>query len=173
MMRTIRATNGNDGMPRILMNVLKSVMDVGTDRTSMPPVMTWASPSATDRVPRVTISGGIFALATRKPLIVPQARPLTSAAAMPTMAVPQPSPPIDSMTLAATTLENTRTDPTDRSMPEVMMTNVMPTPSTAQTATFCEISEKLEADKNFPPAATEKKATITSRTPRIQTDWVL
>ena len=77
------------------------------------------------------------------------------------------------MTLAATTLEKTRTDPTDRSMPEVMMTKVMPTPSTAQTATFCEISEKLEAERNLPPAAIEKNATMTSRTPRIQTDWVL
>ena len=43
----------------------------------MPPVMTWASPRATDRVPRVTISGGILALATRKPLSTPQAAPLT------------------------------------------------------------------------------------------------
>ena len=29
------------------------------------------------------------------------------------------------------------------------MTKVMPTPSTAQTAMFCEISEKLLADRNL------------------------
>ena len=139
----------------------------------MPSVMTWASPSAIDRVPSVTISAGIFALATRTPLSRPQATPLTRAARMPMKAVPQPCPPTDSMTLAATTLEKTSTEPMDRSMPEVMMTKVMPTPSTAQTATFWEISEKLEADRNLPPAAMEKNATITSRTPRIQTDWVL
>ena len=94
------------------------------------------------------------------------------AARIPIKAVPQPWPPMASMTLAATTLEKTSTEPMDRSMPDVMMTKVMPTPSTAQTATFCEISEKLEADRNLPPAATEKNATMTSRTPRIQTDWV-
>ena len=69
------------------------------------------------------------------------------------MATPQPSPPMASITLAATTEENTSTEPMDRSMPEVMMTNVMPTPSTAHTAMFCEISEKLLADRNFSPAA--------------------
>ena len=47
---------------------------------------------------------------------------------MPMKAVPQPCPPTDSMTLAATTLEKTSTDPMDRSMPDVMMTKVMPTP---------------------------------------------
>ena len=69
------------------------------------------------------------------------------------------------MTLAATTEEKTRTEPIDRSMPEVMMTNVIPTPSTAQTATFWEISEKLEVDRNLPPAAIEKNATMTTQDP--------
>src|SRR6476646_10931310 len=135
--------------------------------------MTWASPRATDRVPRVPISAAILALATRYPLIMPQNTPLMRAARMPMRAVPQPWPPTASMTFAATTLENTSTDPMDRSIPEVMITNVMPTPSTAQTATFWEISEKFDAERNLPPAATEKKATMTTRTPRIQTDWVL
>src|SRR6476620_2236271 len=148
-------------------------MASGTDRTSIPPVMTWARPRATDRVPRVTISAGILALATRVPLITPQHTPLTRAARMPMKAVPQPCPPTASMTLAATTLENTSTEPIDRSIPEVMITNVMPTPSTAHTATFWEISEKFDAERNLPPAATEKNATMTTRTPRIQTDWVL
>ena len=50
-----------------------------------------------------------------------------------------------SMSFAATTDEKTSTEPTDRSIPEVMMTKVIPTPSTAQTAMFWEISEKLLA----------------------------
>ena len=50
-------------------------------------------------------------------------------------------------------------------MPEVMITKVMPTPSTAQTAMFCEISEKLLADRNFSPAAMENAATINTKTP--------
>ena len=75
-----------------------------------------------------------------------------------------------SITLAATTEENTSTDPTDRSMPEVMMTKVIPTPSTAHTATFWEIREKLLAEKNLPPPAMVKKMTMTRSTPRIHTD---
>ncbi|HKO39306.1 MAG TPA: hypothetical protein VJU14_13155, partial [Solirubrobacterales bacterium] len=43
-------------------------------------------------------------------------------------AVPQPSPPAPCITFAATTEEKTSTEPTDRSMPEVMMTNVIPMP---------------------------------------------
>jgi hypothetical protein len=58
----------------------------------------------------------------------------------------------------------------DRSIPEVMMTKVIPTPSTAQIAMFCEMSEKLLAERNLSPAVMVKKATITSRTPRIHTD---
>jgi hypothetical protein len=73
------------------------------------------------------------------------------------------------MSWAATTEENTRTEPTDRSIPLVMMTNVMPTPMTAQTAMFWEMSEKLLAEKNLLPAATLKNATMTTSTPRIHT----
>ena len=79
-----------------------------------------------------------------------------------------PLPPIASITLAATTDENTRTEPTDRSMPEVMITNVIPTPITAQTATFCEISEKLPVDRKRSPAMRVKNRQMTIRTPRIQ-----
>jgi hypothetical protein len=140
---------------------------------SMPPVITCARPSATDSAPSVTISGGILALAIRKPLSRPQATPATSAARMPRPATPQPSPPTDCITLAATTEEKTRTDPMDRSMPEVMITKVMPTPSTAHTAMFCEISEKLLVDRNLSPAAMENATTMTRRTPRIHTDWRL
>ena len=53
------------------------------------------------------------------------------------------------------------------------MTKVIPTPSTAQTAMFWEISEKLLADRNLLPAAMLKKATMTSSTPRIHTAWRL
>ena len=152
------------------MYVLKSVSTDGTARMSMPPVITWARPRATDRAPRVTISGGIFALAIRNPFSDPQTMPETRAARMPIPATPQPSPPTASITFAATTEENTSTEPIDRSMPEVMITKVMPTPRTAQTAMFCEISEKLLVDRNLSPAATEKAMTMTTSTPRIQTD---
>ncbi len=94
--------------------------------------------------------------------------PLTTAASMPAAATPAPAPPIDSISFAATTDENTKTDPTERSMPEVMITNVMPTPSTAHTATFCEISEKFPVERKRSPARTVKNTQMMIRTPRIQ-----
>nr|BFF03188.1 hypothetical protein GCM10020241_48630 [Streptoalloteichus tenebrarius] len=39
-----------------------------------------------------------------------------------------------SMVIAPATPANTSTDPTDRSIPDVMITNVMPTESTSSTA---------------------------------------
>src|SRR5262245_15747678 len=138
---------------------------------SMPPVMTCASPSATDSVPSVTISAGTLATATSTPLTTPHTMPLTIAATSPTTATPIPLPPITSISFAATTDENTNTEPTDRSMPEVMITNVIPTPRTAQTATFCEMSEKLPVDRKRSPAITAKNRQITIRTPRIQNAW--
>ena len=116
----------------------------------------------------MTISGGTFATATSTPLTAPHAMPLRMAAPIPTTATPDPLPPIASITLAATTDENTNTEPTDRSMPEVMITNVIPTPNTAQTATFCEIREKLPGDRKRSPAMTVKNTQMTTSTPRIQ-----
>src|SRR6185312_374766 len=106
---------------------------------SMPPVITCARPSATERVPRVTMSAGTLATATSTPFTIPHAIPPTIATTIPAAATHGPVPPIPSITFADTTDANTRTEPTDRSMPDVMITNVIPTPSTAQTATFWEI----------------------------------
>ncbi|MDQ1175236.1 hypothetical protein QE430_003543 [Microbacterium testaceum] len=71
--------------------------------------------------PSVTMSGGIFAFAMRKPLSRPQHTPLRIDTMMPTVATPQPSPPRARIVRADTTPENTSTEPTERSMPEVMM----------------------------------------------------
>ena len=68
------------------------------------------------------MKAGIFALATRKPLISPQARPPASATTRPRMITPQSLPPAACIALAETTPANTRTPPTDRSMPAVMIT---------------------------------------------------
>ena len=65
----------------------------GTSRSSTPPVMSSAAPSDMPSVPSVTISGGIRAFATRKPLKMPHASPAASAPARPTRIVPQLSPP--------------------------------------------------------------------------------
>jgi hypothetical protein len=49
-----------------------------------------------------------------------------------------------------------------------MITNVIPIPITAQTATFCEISEKLAVERKRSPAMRVKNRQMTIRTPRIQ-----
>src|SRR3954471_24280380 len=97
----------------------------------------------------------------RKPLSTPQAAPLTSAARIPSAATPAPSPPMLAMSFAATTDEKTSTEPTKKSIHEVIMTKVIQTPSTAHKAMFWEISEKLLVDRNLLPAAMLKKATMT------------
>ena len=89
------------------------------------------------------MSDGIFAFATRTPLNTPHASPDTIEAAMPSDAVPQPSPPCHIMTLAPTTPEKTITDPIDRSMPAVMITNVIPTPRIARMDAFWTIRRML------------------------------
>ena len=95
----------------------------GTSRSSTPPVISSAAPSAMPSVPSVTMNDGIFALATRKPFRIPHPMPAARPTRMPTMMTPQVSPPPTAFIARAdTTLEKTSTDPTDRSMPAVMMT---------------------------------------------------
>ncbi len=117
--------------------------------------------------PSVTMSGGIFALAMRKPFSSPQQTPLRIATRMPTIATPQPSPPIARMTRAATTPENTSTEPTDRSMPAVMMTYVIPTARTARIEAFWMMRRKLVHCANESGARMLKTMMIARSTRRI------
>ena len=118
----------------------------GTPRTSIPPVISRADPRAMPSVPRVTISGGTLALVTSTPLRTPQAVPATSPAASPGRIAPQPSPPTASITLAAITPEKTSTDPTDRSIPAVMITYVMPTARTSSTAASVKMLRAFDVE---------------------------
>ena len=146
-----------------------SVSDAGTARMSRPPVMIWARPSATDRVPRVTISGGIFALATSHPLQQPPEDAADNSA--------EDADEGDVPALTAHGLHRLGGDhggedqhrPDRQVDPEVMMTKVIPTASTAQMETFWVMLEKL-AGRGISSAAMPKMATMTSRTPRIHTD---
>ena len=111
----------------------------GTVRMSEPPVISCAAPSAAPNEPRVTISGGIFAA--RDQHAVDQApgrarrqwRP-----GRPTMISPSPHcsrrrRTSRSMVLGRVCRRRSAPMPTDRSMPEVMITKVMPTESTSST----------------------------------------
>ena len=142
-------------------------MTVGISRRSTPPVITSARPRAIPRVPSVTMSGGTFALAIRTPLIRPQPSPQPMATRAPTMAAPQPWPPIAAIALSATTPLKTRTLPTDRSMPPVMMTKVIPTPSTARMDVSCTIPRMLKTVRKLPGLRAAKMTTITASTMMI------
>ena len=142
-------------------------MTVGMSRRSTPPVMTSARPRAMPSVPSVTMSGGTLARAMRNPLIRPQASPQPMATRAPTMAAPQPWPPMAAIALSATTPLKTRTLPTDRSMPPVMMTKVIPTPRTARMEVFCTIPRMLNTVRKLLGFRTEKMMTITASTMMI------
>ncbi len=113
------------------------------------------------------MSGGIFALAMRNPFSSPQHTPLRIDTRMPMVATPQPSPPSARIVRAETTPENTRTEPIERSMPEVMMMYVMPTPSTARIEAFWMIRRKFDHCANESGASALKISTMTMRMSRI------
>ena len=78
-------------MPAIAPAPMSETSSFGTARTSMPPVMICAKPSAMPSVPSVTISAGIRATATSKPLTAPQNPPAASETTIPIAMTPQPA----------------------------------------------------------------------------------
>ncbi len=87
-----------------------------------------AKPRTAVSVPSVTMKGGSLKPAIRPPLIAPQTRPVTSPAGRPSQ--PSQSEPGSLETTSATIAAAARIEPTERSMPEVRMTKVMPAAST-------------------------------------------
>ena len=92
------------------------------------------------------LNGVMIALLRVPPLITPQPSPTPRPATMPTRIGPQPAllealaPPATAIiTLTAITPDITRIDPTDRSMPAVMITNVIPTDRISATAALMKI----------------------------------
>ena len=82
--------------------------------------------------PRVTMKGGNLKPAIRAPLIAPHTRPPANPAGMPIR--PQPG---SFEAITATIAAKARIDPTERSMPEVRMTNVMPAARTTLIDACC------------------------------------
>src|SRR5918992_3728659 len=132
----------------------------GTSRTSTPPVMISAKPSAIPSVPSVTISGGTRAFVIRTPFSSPQPSPQPSETASPISTTPQLSPPTAFIAFAATTPENTSTDPTDRSIPAVMITYVIPTEITSRIAAFTAMLRMLLTGANASGSGRENTTTI-------------
>ena len=69
--------------------------------------------------------------------------------------------------MAAITPENTSTEPTDRSMPAVMITNVMPTDTTISTATLVATVRASKAVANCVGRIAEKTAMMMRSTQKI------
>ena len=106
-------------------------------------------------------------------MIRPQTVPATTAAISPTVMTPQPafdasSFVIASITLPATMPEKISTEPTDRSMPEVMITNVMPTERISSTAVSMSSSWKLYRVGKLSGASALNTAISASSTSAIQ-----
>ena len=69
--------------------------------------------------------------------------------------------------LAATTSPRIATEPTDRSTPAVISTNVAPQATTVSTATFCAVRIRLLVVRKRSPAVIEKNAISTANTTSV------
>ena len=108
-------------------------------------LVTRAAPLATLSMPRVTMKEGTFHCSTTKPLIAPHSEPTpmqpTSASGTETMN----GKSLSVMISAPTTVQSASTDPTERSMPPVRMTKVMPEARTVLMAIWTKILRKFSA----------------------------
>jgi hypothetical protein len=115
----------------------------GTSRTSAPPVIRWAQPSAAPRLPRVVIRAGTRRRVMHSPLNSPQPQPPPSATSRPTTTVHALSVPIHSIALAESTPEKTSTEPIERSNPPATITNVIPVAITISVETSMRMLRAL------------------------------
>ena len=94
-------------------------------KLSTPPVSPSARPRNSENEPRVTISGGIRPRVIKSPFTLPASAPRTSVSAA---AAPIGSP-ASRQSLPKTTAERPISEPTDRSMPPLVITGVSATAS--------------------------------------------
>ncbi len=108
------------------------------------------------------MNGGIAPLVMRKPLTAPVNAPM---ARQPTTPSCQGRSRLE-VSIAPTTPESARIDPTERSMPAEQMTNVMPIASTPNTDVESRMLRKLEREKK----ALESAAIVPVNTARTMSD---
>ena len=114
-------------------------------KTVVSPPISRAMPRTAVSDPSVTMNGGSPTKAIRAPLRKPKNRPVIRPAGMPS----RPQPGI-SETITAAMAEAARIEPTDRSMPPVRMTKVMPAASTVLIEACCATIEMFCGVKNRP-----------------------
>ena len=104
-----------------------------------PPVTSSAAPRATLIMPKVEIKGGSRPRVIRTPLSRPQRNPLPR----PALTASGSGTPACNR-LAITTPERARTEPTERSIPAVMMTKVIPAAMMAMTEDCSTMLRRFE-----------------------------
>ena len=114
--------------------------------TVVSPPISRARPRTAVSEPKVTMNGGSPTNAISAPLRKPKNRPVISAAGTPS----RPQPAISEQITAAMA-EAARIEPTDRSMPPVRMTKVMPAASTVLIEACWATIEMFCGVKNRPP----------------------
>ena len=127
---------------------------------STPPVNPSARPRNSENEPRVTISGGIRPIVISSPLTLPASAPSTSVSA----AAPTIGRPASRQSMPKTTAERPISDPTDRSMPPLVITGVNATASRPISTLRRSTSKALASVRKFVPM-TENTATSSSRIP--------
>ena len=132
------------GMPARLALPMNANGRSGLNTVVSPPISR-ASPRTAVKEPSVTMNGGRPTKAIRAPLRKPKNRPVISAAGMPS----SPQPAISEQITAAIA-DAARIEPTDRSMPPVRMTKVMPAASTVLIDACCATIEMFCGVKNRP-----------------------
>ena len=124
-----------------------------------------ARPLANSSPARVMMNGGM----PRRPINVPWTRPIaphtTSGNAMPTK-----EPHCDPY--AASTAASAYIEPTDRSMPPLMMTNVMPMATMARNEDETARLAKFAVEANFEPKRTTPSSTTTTSTIAAADRWI-
>ena len=93
-------------------------------------LVTRAAPLATLSIPSVTMKEGIFHCSHTKPLIAPQSAPTPMQPKSASGTDRATGRSLSVMMSAPTTVQSASTEPTERSMPPVRMTMVMPEAST-------------------------------------------
>ena len=130
------------------------------------PVTCSAMPRAINIMPSVAMNGGSRSRVTAMPLAKPHAVPARMPASMPS----QTGKPPAFTARAAVTPASARTDPTDRSMPPVMMTQVAPMPRMAIEVTWSATVSPLPTVRNA-PLVSENTATRMTRPPKAANFW--
>lgn len=140
---TSTATRKIDGRKPPMIRLPKSTKLCGRPVMVELSLTTRAAPAAMLSMPSVTMKDGIFQRVEIQPLRKPQAAPVAMQASSAKVIATAGDRLSSIMTVAPTTVQSASTEPTERSMPPVRMTKVMPAASTVLMAICTKIFSAL------------------------------